>query len=133
MKRMTRQRQAIMQAFERHERPLRPDEVLAEAQRDVPSLSLATVYRALQDMLQEGEIDAVAIPNHPPCYELAGLKHHHHCICTDCGRVFEVAGCCYREEQNLPEGFAPEGHEVIVYGHCRECRNAKCHLSTAVG
>jgi len=123
MQRKTKQREAITAVFENADRPLRPDEVLDRARRYVSTISIATVYRALQDMLDQSEIDTVAIPNHPPCYEQSGLKHHHHCICTACGRVFEVPGCSYNNDARLPSGFAVEGHEVIVYGNCRECAN----------
>ncbi|MFN5777263.1 MAG: transcriptional repressor, partial [Burkholderiaceae bacterium] len=45
MERSTRQRAAIQEALTRLGRPLLPQELLAEAQKAVPNLSLATIYR----------------------------------------------------------------------------------------
>ena len=121
MQRRTKQRVAIVEVFEEAERPLSPTEIGERAEAKVAGISSATVYRALNRLLKEGMIDTVAIPDHPPRYEKAGLKHHHHCVCTRCARVFEVPGCSYGGEKNLPDGFVVEGHEIIVYGRCRRC------------
>jgi hypothetical protein len=45
MERNTRQRSAIRDAIAQAERPLLPQEVLDAAQRAVPGLGIATVYR----------------------------------------------------------------------------------------
>jgi len=121
MQRDTKQRRAIRQVVEEAVRPLGPDEILAEAQRLLPGLGQATVYRALNAMQQERLIVPVDIPGHPSRYEKAGLKHHHHFACTGCGRVFELEGCSYKGDKGVPPGFKVEGHELILYGKCRHC------------
>ncbi len=120
--RSTRQRRAIRQVIEEAGRPLRSDEVLEAAQVLIPGLGMATVYRALNAMQQERLVVPVDIPGHPARYEKAGLKHHHHFACTGCGLVFELSGCSYAGDKGVPAGFSVEGHEVILYGHCRDCR-----------
>ncbi len=122
MQRDTKQRRAIRQVVKEAERPLCPDEILAEAQRLLPGLGQATVYRTLNAMQQQRLIVPVDIPGHPSRYEKAGLRHHHHFACTGCGRVFELQGCSYSGDNGVPPGFKVEGHELILYGHCRQCR-----------
>src|SRR5690606_18565847 len=53
-RRDTAQRRALRAAFERADRPLSPAELLAAAQSDVPGLGLATVYRTVRALLDEG-------------------------------------------------------------------------------
>ncbi len=122
MQRNTRQRRAIQDVFDAAERPLSPEEILLRAMRHIPHLGQATVYRTIAAFLEEARIVPVSIPGHAPRYEKAGLKHHHHFACTGCGRVFELPGCPYNGKADVPEGFAVEGHEVILYGHCASCR-----------
>lgn len=121
MERSTRQRRAIQAVFLEADRPLSPREVLALARRQVPSLGLATVYRTLKGLVEEGFLTPVALPGEPPRYERAGREHHHHFLCRHCGRVYELWGCALAMEEVLPPGFQAETHEVTVYGRCPEC------------
>ena len=60
--RNTRQKDAIRAAFVETGRPLSPEEALSYAQRSVPEVSIATVYRNLKTMLEEGWLTAVQLP-----------------------------------------------------------------------
>jgi Fur family ferric uptake transcriptional regulator len=117
--RNTRQKRAIRAVFERAERPLSADEIFAEAQ-----VGLATVYRAIRTLLDEGWLTAVEVAGRPPLYERAGKQHHHHFVCTACARVYELAGCSSEIRAELPRGFRATGHEVTFYGECAACRRA---------
>ena len=121
MERNTRQRSAIRDALARAERPLLPAEVLAAAQAEAPSLSIATVYRNLKSMVDEGELHPVQLPGENPRFELAGHRHHHHFQCTRCQRVFDVHACPSDLSRLAPSGFTVEDHELTLYGRCREC------------
>lgn len=121
MQRQTRQRQAIRTVFLEAQRPLSPQEVLELARVRVPSLGLATVYRTLKGLLEEGFLVPVELPGEVPRYERAGKAHHHHFLCRVCGRVYELEGCPQDVETLVPPGFLAEGHEVTLYGRCAAC------------
>jgi Fur family ferric uptake transcriptional regulator len=121
MERSTSQRRAIRQALEKAGRPLSPAEVLRGA-RPIAKLGIATVYRTLKSMLEDGLIVAVQLPGEPPRYELAGKGHHHHFVCGTCSRVFEIEGCAHALASAVPKGFRVERHEVVLYGRCADCR-----------
>jgi Fur family transcriptional regulator, ferric uptake regulator len=121
MERDTRQRRAIRAALERADRPLSPKEVLSASKRRVRSLGLATVYRNLNMMVEEGVLVAVELPSEPPRYELAGKRHHHHFVCDSCNRAFEVDACPGDMAGLVPAGFELTRHEVVLYGSCAEC------------
>jgi Fur family transcriptional regulator, ferric uptake regulator len=121
VQRQTRQRQAIRQAFEQAGRPLSPQEALEAAQRDVPGLGIATVYRTIKALLDQEVLATVQLPGEPDRYELAELPHHHHFHCTACDRVFDLAGCAVRSDLRLPRGFEARSHEIIFTGLCPDC------------
>jgi len=121
MQRNTKQRRAIQEVFRAAERPLSPEEILERARAHVKGIGQATVYRSIAGLLEDRFIVPVDIPGHPSRYELAGLKHHHHFACMGCGRVFELEGCPYNGETDVPRGFTVTGHEVILYGTCKSC------------
>ncbi|MBX3375443.1 MAG: transcriptional repressor [Phycisphaeraceae bacterium] len=126
MHRRTRQREAIMQALSKSARPLSPAELLKAAGKQVKSLSLATVYRNVKSMVEEGLIHPVQLPGEPPRYELheAAARHHHHFHCETCDRVFDIAGCPKGLESMVPVGFSLRAHELVLYGRCSGCSGA---------
>ena len=124
MKRLTRQRTEIMRVIDEAQRPLSPQEILEAGRAAIPSLSIATIYRNLRDLQQDGMIQAVALPGDSPRYESrrAHAHHHHHFQCSKCQRVFDIHGCPGSlEGMEVPEGFMVEHHEVTLYGVCAEC------------
>ncbi|NCX44881.1 MAG: transcriptional repressor, partial [Betaproteobacteria bacterium] len=60
MERSTKQRAAIQDALTRLGRPLLPQELLTEAQKTVPNLSLATIYRNIKGLISDGVVDVVS-------------------------------------------------------------------------
>ncbi|MGL4230050.1 MAG: Fur family transcriptional regulator [Casimicrobium sp.] len=127
MERATRQRAAIRAVISQSKRPLLPSEILTSAQLEVPSMSLATVYRNVKALEEEGEIACVMLPGDGARYEANDLEHHHHFRCTSCDRVFDVPGCAGDVIDTVPAGFSVERHELTLYGRCKECspRGAK--------
>ena len=121
-RRSTEQRRAIREAVRNAGRPMRPEEVLEAAQRDVPTLGIATVYRNLKSMLDAGFLRAVELPGDPTRrYELAALDHHHHFHCRRCDRVYDIDICPGDLSRHAPAGFSVESHELLLHGICSDC------------
>jgi len=120
--RQTRQRDAIRQAFDDGGRPMSVPEAHAAARRRAESLGIATVYRAVSDLVDEGFLQPVELPGQPVRYERADLPHHHHFQCNACQKVFDIEGCPGGIKAMLPDGFTLESHEVLMYGRCASCR-----------
>jgi Fur family ferric uptake transcriptional regulator len=121
MERNTRQRNAIRDAIAQANRPLLPQEVLDAAQQEVPGLGIATVYRNLKVLLEQGELQAVNLPGENPRFERVGHQHHHHFQCRQCQRVFDVHACPGDLSRLAPQGFTVEDHDLTLYGRCKDC------------
>jgi Fur family ferric uptake transcriptional regulator len=119
--RNTKQKIAIRAAFVETDRPLSPEEVLSYAQRGTSDISIATVYRNLKTLVEEGWLVPVHLPGESPRYELSGKDHHHHFLCNDCGRVYELEGCIAAMKPKLPRGFRALSHDLLLYGICAAC------------
>jgi Fur family ferric uptake transcriptional regulator len=129
--RTTRQKTAIRSVFEHTGRPLTTGEVLTVARQRVEGLGIATVYRTIKNLLDDGWLTAVDLPGEPPRYEIAGKGHHHHFLCESCGGVFELEGCLPAIERLAKRGFSVRSHEVVLYGRCGDCarRQKKRHVA----
>jgi Fur family ferric uptake transcriptional regulator len=121
MKRKTYQREAITLIFEREKRPLTIPEIVEAGREIVPSLNQATVYRNLNRLIQEGQLQKVQPSKPGGLYELAKAEHHHYFHCRKCNRSFEIPGCGLRQKGAVGGGFIIEDHKVFLFGVCQSC------------
>ena len=121
MERKTQQRTAIRQAFEAAGRPLSPQEVLGAARSAIPKLGIATVYRNIKGLVENGWLQTVSLPGAPDRYELVCKRHHHHFYCRKCDGVYDIEDCPSGIQEISPVGFEVESHEIILYGLCVDC------------
>lgn len=87
--------------------------------------SLATVYRTLQTLVDEGTADSVARGSEQ-VYRACGVAHHHHLVCTECAATVEVDGGEIEEwaaRTAREHGFVPGTHIADIYGRCARCAN----------
>jgi Fur family transcriptional regulator, ferric uptake regulator len=88
-------------------------------------LGLATVYRTLGLLSEEGVIDALSHRPGELSYRWCGDGHHHHLVCSSCRRVVELDECelePWLDRISEAHGFVTTGHRLEVSGLCAECR-----------
>jgi Fur family ferric uptake transcriptional regulator len=125
--RRTKQRETILSTILAAEGPLGVAQIHDRASRELPGLGIATVYRALNLLREEGRIVAVSLPGEEQRYEAAGIGHHHHFHCSECEQVFDLEICPVGIPQGttLPGGYTVEEHHLTLYGRCPECSAAR--------
>jgi Fe2+ or Zn2+ uptake regulation protein len=122
--RVTAQRAAIAEAAAAMGTAFTVEDLATAARGNDPAIGLATVYRAVSAMEESGWLERVGERCGSALYarcEAGG--HHHHLICTACGRT-EPADCPLQGgSANLEtaSGFVVTGHEVTLYGLCPDC------------
>ena len=121
MERNTQQRQAIVKVFEKSGRPLSVQETLEQAQKKVPGLGVATVYRNLKALVADGQLTTVDMPGGAIMYELPKEGHHHHFACVGCQKVFDIDMCGLNLQKLVPPGFKLQNHELFLSGFCKSC------------
>jgi len=97
-------------------------EVFIRAQKQMPSISLATVYNCLETMVGNGLVKAVHVDREPTRF-CANLREHGHFHCTDCGHITDIEFSESQEHQGwkLPSGFLVTQHDVSLRGLCSDC------------
>jgi Fur family transcriptional regulator, ferric uptake regulator len=121
MKRDTQQRAAIWNSLVRAGRPLSVHEVFDLARKEISGLGIATVYRNLKDLQSEDKVAQVELPGQPPRWEVTPEEHHHHFLCRNCDRIYEINNCPEDIARLLPEGYTLEEHDILLRGVCRIC------------
>ena len=91
---------------------------------DKKKIGLTTVYRALQKMVDSGEVDTVRNPLGESEYRFCTPSHHHHLVCTQCGFTVEIDGGAIESWASTAankNGFSSISHIADIYGLCRQC------------
>ncbi len=120
--RVTKQRKAIFSALQGDASHPTADEIYQRVKQRLPHISLATVYRNLKLLSQEGLILEIPTPDGPSRYD-PQTHQHYHFLCDRCERVYDVEipvqGQLNRELGR--QGFSIRSHEIVFYGLCRRC------------
>ena len=89
-------------------------------------VSLSTVYRTLEHLLEKGDATARVDDAGEATYMFCEPSHHHHhAICSVCGRVEDVdceAIGQFAESLRDLHGFQLDNHRMEFHGRCRSCR-----------
>jgi len=101
-------------------------EIFEKIKENFPSLSLATVYKNINAMMENRFINELKIVGQENKYELV-KEHHSHLICRECGHIEDVKIDTSRLEKSIPSetGFAVEESSVQFFGLCRTCQSKK--------
>ena len=89
------------------------------------NIGLATVYRTLTLLHEQGAVDTLSHHAGEICYRLCTETHHHHLMCTGCHRVVELHDCdldAWVKRSAKRHGFTATGHQVEIVGLCADCR-----------
>ena len=90
--RPTRQRAAVAALLADTDEFRSAQELHALLREAGDKVGLATVYRNLQAMAADGEIDMLRTDEGEAVYRACSTGHHHHLVCRVCGRTVEVEG-----------------------------------------
>lgn len=117
------QRIAVMEYLMDHHTHPTVEDIYAELQPEIPTLSRTTVYNTLKLFAAHGAAVMLTIDEKRACFDSI-LTPHAHFICRKCGRIFDVdlkeadEGAC---PVTLPEGTVEEKH-VYYKGICKDCK-----------
>jgi len=89
-----------------------------------PGMSNNTIYRNLKEFADVGLVEYQEKNKTLVKYQCDfNHMHHHHFICTNCGKVTELNACPIEFFADQLPGYTIEGHAIEVYGLCPECTN----------
>lgn len=89
------------------------------------NVGLATVYRTLQAMATDGEVDMLRTADGEAVYRQCSTGHHHHLVCRSCGRTVEVEGPAvesWADKIGAENGFSEVQHTLEIVGTCADCQ-----------
>jgi len=124
MQRKTKQKQAILKVLSGTRSHPTADWVYNEVRREIPNISLGTVYRNLRLMAESGEILELDMCGTLSRFD-ARRDNHYHFRCQKCGAVFDVEEPVHEDMDKKVArmtGFTVSYHRLVFGGVCVECQ-----------
>lgn len=100
--------------------------VYLRAKKELPNISLGTVYRILKKLAYDGVIQEIPVQNAPSVFDKT-LEMHAHLVCKECGSVVDVFLDKDTFNSSISDkcGHTLTGAQVMFDGVCANCRNSK--------
>lgn len=124
--RLTPQRLAIADALARTGKEATVQELYEQVRRRHPYIGRATIFRAVDMLVDAGLAQRLERPGHVSAYVWCAPGHHHHLACTSCRSVEdldEAAVMPLLDAIARRHGFRVDHATLNFYGECRSCRN----------
>jgi Fur family ferric uptake transcriptional regulator len=103
-------------------------ELVANARGRRLGVGRATVFRTLEVLDQLGVVERLDLPSGEHAYVGCEPTHHHHVVCSRCGRTIEIddagLGSVVRDVARQT-GFRVDGHRLELFGLCPACLAAR--------
>lgn len=126
---MSRQRSAVYQVLQQGEGHMTAQQIFDAAREIMPSIALGTVYRNLEQMVQQGVIKKIIANDGPAFFDRTSYPHDH-LLCVSCGKLCDLPGGSLLSQLKLSSGLEITGYSLTAHYVCENCKN---HSSVAYG
>ncbi len=125
IKKYSRKREAVFEKICGTTSHPTADWIYEEVRKEIPDISLGTVYRNLSVFKDEGIIISVGVVDGQERFD-ANTSQHTHFICLGCGAVLDIdaeVDPCINERVALENGLNVSFRQLTFYGKCKKCIN----------
>jgi len=123
--RLTEPRRAVADLIAEYDGHFTASDLETAARTRRLSISRATLFRALELLTELQIVERLDLPSGEHAYVPCARAHHHHVVCSRCGRTTEVEDCGVAEavgEIARSSGYRIDTHRLELFGLCRHCQ-----------
>jgi Fur family ferric uptake transcriptional regulator len=122
--RVTLPRRAVARLVAARDGHFTAAQLMDDAEAAGEPIGRATIFRALDLFTGLGLVERVDLPDGNHAFVICDAVHHHHAICTRCGRSTDLSEGALGEMLaaiGRQGGFRMTSHRLEVFGLCAEC------------
>lgn len=123
--RVTEPRRAVAEIIAAREGHFTAADLVRESRQRRLGIGRATIFRALDLLLEIGVVERLDLPNGDHAYVGCEPRHHHHVVCSRCGRSAEVGDLGLEAvfgDVATSTGFIIDTHRLELFGLCPTCQ-----------
>lgn len=127
IRKSSKQRDMILNYLRSIDGHVTPEQVFKEMNTDEQKISLATVYRNLNILVEMNEIKKIAHPIEGYQYDKT-TEPHYHLHCVECDRIVDLKIPYMdklNEELSSQSGLSIRTHNIMAEGICEDCLKKK--------
>ena len=131
----SRQRESIKASLMKRKDHPTADALYASIREEFPNISLGTVYRNLNLLVETGEARKLDCGNGPDHFD-GNVKQHYHFICKDCIQVYDMDLGELTQLNDSVAGCAPgriDSHSILFFGQCNACMEKEAEKKSDKG
>ena len=101
------------------------DDLAARSRAERLGLGRATIFRSLDILAGLGVVERLDLPSGEHAFVGCEPDHHHHLVCSRCGRSTDVADSGLADlvtELGRRSGYRIETHRLELFGTCPRCQ-----------
>jgi len=117
--RNTRQRTCILEFINNAYTHPTANDVYNEVRKEIPNISLGTVYRLLNKLGEEGSIRRIKMPDNIDRFD-NNDNFHAHFLCQKCNRVFDLDN--FNDFVFNINNHIVMDYEINLKGICQDCK-----------
>jgi Fur family transcriptional regulator, ferric uptake regulator len=123
--RRTRQRAAVDEVLDEVDDFASAQQLYSMLRNRGSRIGLATVYRTLQTLAEDGRVDVLRTDSGESVYRRCEVDdHHHHLVCRSCGAAVEISRPAvesWAAQVAREHGYVDVSHTVEIFGLCPRC------------
>ncbi len=99
-------------------------DLVSESRSQRLGVGRATVFRTIEALEELDLVERIDLPNGEHAYVACEPAHHHHVVCSRCGRTSEIDDAGLRtvvQEVARRTGFRVDEHRLELFGLCPSC------------
>jgi Fur family ferric uptake transcriptional regulator len=99
-------------------------DLVADARAGRLRVGRATVFRTLEVLEELGAVERLDLPTGEHAYVVCQRAHHHHIVCSSCGRTIQIEDAGLRVvvgEIARRTGYRVDEHRLELFGMCPSC------------
>ncbi len=119
----SRQRESIKSCLMNRKDHPTADALYTSIREEFPNISLGTVYRNLNLLVELGEIQKFSCGDGTDHFDYITSPHYHF-VCRHCGKIIDIPMAARKELEAAASAHIQgtvEEHTIFFYGLCEEC------------
>ena len=121
----SKQRETILNYLINSKEHPTAEKIYLDLKSTLPNLSLATVYRNCNVLVDSGQVIRLTATDKVDRYD-ADISDHQHFVCTSCQQVSDLYFKLSEDNinKNLSDGYKADSYQLYIYGICNKCKKS---------
>jgi Fur family ferric uptake transcriptional regulator len=131
--RATAARRAVVDLIARRQGHFTAADLVEDARSRGLGIGRATIFRTLEVLAELRAVERLDLPTGEHAYVACEPVHHHHVVCSSCGRSSDTDDTGLRavlRDIERQTGYRIDDHRLELFGLCSACQAARTNLPT---